>query len=130
MREPEKLAFFQNASGRIIAFPRLHQEPVARLSQALVRFQPGTELGQFKNKDFVPAHALALSSLAANSIPRVALEREAALRYLKKENIAIEKAPQGWALVAFEGLPLGWMKGLKNRINNYFPKEWRIRMKV
>lgn len=130
VREPEKLAFFQNASGRIIAFPRLHQEPVARLSQALIRFQPGTELGQFKNKDFVPAHALALSSLAANSIPRVALEREAALRYLKKENIAIEKAPQGWALVAFEGLPLGWIKGLKNRINNYFPKEWRIRMKV
>lgn len=32
-----------------------------------------------------------------------------------------------WMLASFHGLPLGWMKLLPNRINNYFPNEWRIR---
>ncbi|MCB9291905.1 MAG: hypothetical protein H6559_02045 [Lewinellaceae bacterium] len=27
-------------------------------------------------------------------------------------------------------MPLGWIKGLKNRINNYFPREWRILMEL
>ncbi|TAJ53096.1 MAG: hypothetical protein EPO58_10940, partial [Chitinophagaceae bacterium] len=26
----------------------------------------------------------------------------------------------------FEELPLGWVKVLPNRVNNYYPAEWRI----
>ena len=128
--DPDALALFQNATGKIIAFPKQHEECVAQLGHVLSRFQVGVELGQFKKKDFVPAHSLALSTLAAGPIPRPALQLEAALQYLKKETISVEGAPEGWALVAYHGLPLGWIKGLKNRINNYFPKEWRIRMDV
>jgi NOL1/NOP2/fmu family ribosome biogenesis protein len=32
-------------------------------------------------------------------------------------------------MVTYEGLPLGWIKNIGNRINNYYPKDWRIRMK-
>ena len=103
---------------------------MAQLGHTLSRFQVGVELGQFKKNDFVPAHSLALSSLTASRIPQLDLQREAALRYLKKETIQVDEAPEGWALVTYQGLSLGWMKGLKNRINNYFPKEWRIRMEV
>ena len=94
----------------------------ANAEQAL-SFSDGTRLTLAQNA------AVRVVSIDARGA-RVALEREADLRYLKKDDIAIEKAPQGWALVAFEGLPLGWIKGLKNRINNYFPKEWRIRMEL
>ena len=128
--ELDALALFQNTAGKIIAFPKQHEERVAQLGHTLSRFQVGVELGQFKKNDFVPAHSLALSSLTASRIPQLDLQREAALRYLKKETIQVDEAPEGWALVTYQGLSLGWMKGLKNRINNYFPKEWRIRMEV
>jgi len=36
--------------------------------------------------------------------------------------------PKGWILFTYQNLPLGWGKNLGNRLNNYYPKEWRIRM--
>ena len=36
----------------------------------------------------------------------------------------------GWQLIRYKGLGLGWIKKLQNRVNNYFPKEWRIRMSM
>ncbi|MCB9286893.1 MAG: RNA methyltransferase [Lewinellaceae bacterium] len=130
IQEKEGLVFFQNSAGTIIALPEQQQEAIVQLSQALSRFQPGLELGQFKRKDFVPAHALALSQLPAPSVPRYGLAKDEALRFLKKENITPKETLEGWRLATFEGLALGWIKGLKNRINNYFPKEWRIRMEL
>ncbi|WP_317038818.1 methyltransferase RsmF C-terminal domain-like protein [Sphingobacterium populi] len=32
----------------------------------------------------------------------------------------------GWLLVRYQGVNLGWIKALPNRINNYYPKELRI----
>lgn len=130
VRGPESLAFFQDAAGQVFAIPEQQQEAVAQLSHVLSRFQAGVEIGQFKQKDFVPAHALALSTLVADAIPRASLSREDALRYLKKENVNLPGLPEGWRLVQYQGLSLGWIKGLKNRTNNYFPKEWRIRMDI
>jgi hypothetical protein len=31
-------------------------------------------------------------------------------------------------IVTYQNVPLGFIKNLGNRANNYFPKEWRIRM--
>ncbi|MFY7840347.1 MAG: methyltransferase RsmF C-terminal domain-like protein [Lacibacter sp.] len=36
---------------------------------------------------------------------------------------------KGWALATYNGFGLGWMKLLGNRMNNYYPKEWRILMR-
>jgi NOL1/NOP2/fmu family ribosome biogenesis protein len=33
---------------------------------------------------------------------------------------------KGWNLMRFGGQPIGWAKILPNRINNYYPAEWRI----
>jgi NOL1/NOP2/fmu family ribosome biogenesis protein len=57
------------------------------------------------------------------------LSTSEALQFLKKENLEIN-APKGWLLATYQGLGLGWMKGLGNRINNYLPKDWRIRMEI
>ncbi|MCB0568241.1 MAG: hypothetical protein KDC66_00680 [Phaeodactylibacter sp.] len=130
VRDTAALAFFENKNGMIVAIPRTLEEEARFLSQALGRVQMGTEIGSFKNKDFVPAHALALSPLAAAGIPRVALDRDTALLFLKKENIRLPHQPMGWMLASYQGLGLGWAKGLANRLNNYLPKEWRIRMDI
>src|SRR5690606_1416155 len=59
----------------------------------------------------------------------VALAKEEALDYLRKGSLspAINKQGlRGWALASYEGVALGWMKVLPNRINNYYPKSWRL----
>jgi NOL1/NOP2/fmu family ribosome biogenesis protein len=89
---------------------------------------PGVELGKFMNTDFVPAHALAMSTLLDYSESPIELNETDALNYLRGEAISIEGST-GWRLVSFEQNVLGWVKVLSNRINNYYPKEWRIRMR-
>ena len=54
------------------------------------------------------------------------LKKEDALQYLRREEVKLDGNLRGWVLATYKNLPLGWMKVLPNRINNYYPKEWRI----
>ena len=74
----------------------------------------------------VPDHELALSQIAAPQIPSITLKNEIALQYLRREEVKIETELKGWVLAQYEGVSLGWMKVLANRVNNYYPREWRI----
>ncbi len=87
-------------------------------------------MGRFKGRDFVPGHALALSTAVSPDIPRVELGLSDALLFLKKENLNLPDAPPGWTLATHQNLPLGWFKILPGRVNNYLPPERRIRMGV
>ena len=72
-----------------------------------------------------------MSTALSPDLPAMDLDKKTALNYLRKENIANEEGkPQGWHLMRYEGLNLGWGKILKDRINNYYPKHLRIRMKA
>jgi NOL1/NOP2/fmu family ribosome biogenesis protein len=73
---------------------------------------------------------LALSTALSGDVPGVELSKEEALRYFKKENLILNESVRGWVLARYAGLPLGWMKGVGNRVNNYLPKDWRIRMEI
>jgi NOL1/NOP2/fmu family ribosome biogenesis protein len=69
--------------------------------------------------------------LACNELPQddcLDLDLDAALAYLRGESIVVSAA-SGWHRVAFEGSVLGWIKVIGNRSNNYYPKEWRVKMK-
>ena len=107
-------------------------ERYALIDKVLKRKSVGLEIGEFKGNDFVPSHDLALSIEVAETTPSVHLSKIEALRFLKKEtfDVDFEAAPKGWALVRYEGLALGWVKILPNRINNYLPKDYRIRMDI
>ncbi len=86
----------------------------------------GTLLGDLMRDKMVPAHALAMSNIVADLIPRTELEREPAIHYLQRKDLKTETSAKGWQLVTFEGFFLGWVNVLPNRINNYYPKELRI----
>ncbi|WP_154856132.1 methyltransferase RsmF C-terminal domain-like protein [Cyclobacterium xiamenense] len=88
----------------------------------------GVELGDWARDTFLPGPAWALSLLPKPSYAVEELTTEEAIRYLKKEPITLSKADRGWVLVNYKGLGMGWVKNLGNRSNNYYPKEWRIRM--
>ena len=74
----------------------------------------------------VPDHALALSNLLAEHIPKTELAYHEAILYLQKANINVETIQKGWQLAHYHNHNLGWINALPNRINNYYPKELRI----
>lgn len=123
--------FFQTPSGEVLALPAGLEGEYLLLDKFLKAKWFGTNIGEFKGKDFVPSHALALSQWASPDLPAVDLGREQALLFLKKETFEPPPdAPRGWVLARFEGLNLGWLKILPNRLNNYLPQERRIRMAI
>ncbi|MFM9949134.1 MAG: methyltransferase RsmF C-terminal domain-like protein [Saprospiraceae bacterium] len=124
------VAVFQDWQGAFRALPEAQVADCMQLGSILRQSAFGVPLGLFKGKDFLPAPEFALSALVHPDVPRVALEREQALHFLKKEPPVFNPVPQGWMLAAYEGLGLGWAKGIGNRVNNYYPKEWRILMQI
>lgn len=87
----------------------------------------GTEAGRLRKEFFTPGQGLCFSRMTAKDIPCLEVDRETALRFLRKQDISLPDAPQGWATIAFEGQNLGWAKVLRDRINNYFPVEIMLR---
>ena len=108
----------------------VHEQDYYLLQQIVYLRKTGIELGSPTAKEWLPSHELALSIDRNTSIPSIDLNKEQALRFLKKESFEIENLPKGWLLFTYQGLGLGWIKSLGNRFNNYLPKHWRIRMEI
>lgn len=110
----------------ILAFPaNLEQELLAVADKLYIR-SAGITTGKIAGNQLVPEHALAVSTLIHKETVAVSLKKDEALQYLRKEPVMIPSAQTGWALVQYENIPLGWVKLLGNRINNYYPSSWRI----
>jgi 16S rRNA C967 or C1407 C5-methylase (RsmB/RsmF family)/NOL1/NOP2/fmu family ribosome biogenesis protein len=125
LQEDAALAFFKQGDA-IIAMPAALQDDIAVLQSALYIKKAGVRLGKLAGNDLVPDHQLAVSTIISKNIPRLALNRDQAIGYLRKDDIQLPVAQPGWQLVSYEGHALGWIKMLPNRFNNYYPKEWRI----
>lgn len=125
---PSDYEFFTKPEGTVVAMPKSLEADFFTIATVLKKRSVGMEIGEMKNKDFIPSHTLALANLLNPSLPKVSLGREQALFYLKKENLWEADWQQGWTLATFQDLPIGWLKVLNNRSNNYLPTNWRIRM--
>ncbi|MGB8190563.1 MAG: RNA methyltransferase [Chitinophagaceae bacterium] len=119
------LHFFRHKED-VIAVPLSLEPAIPFLQQRLYLRQAGITIGKMARTELIPDHSLALSGLVNKAITRIKLNREEALQYLRKAEVIPLAAQKGWALVEYEGHPLGWVKMLSNRMNNYYPKEWRI----
>ncbi|RMG80969.1 MAG: RNA methyltransferase [Bacteroidetes bacterium] len=124
-------ALFETTKGTLYGLPPKLAVEAGVLLSVLGRAHFGVELGRIKGRDLVPEHALALSTFMPKDFPAVELDLAGAHAFLKKETLPVPPGlPAGWALARYEGLALGWLKILKTRVNNYFPKSWRIRMDI
>ncbi len=130
LAEPDGFSFFTTPSGEVLALPKIHGSSFLMLDKFLKSKWFGVMMGQFKGRDLIPDHALALSNSLAAELPRTELELADALVFLKKENLELPGSPIGWTLPTFKNLPLGWVKILPGRVNNYLPQNRRIRMAV
>jgi len=106
-----------------------HEEDLQLLQKMVYFRKAGIEIGSPTAKEWVPAHDVALSTTLHNH-PALQVTRDQALLFLKKEDMRLENAPKGWQVIEFNNHGLGWVKSLGNRVNNYLPKHWRIRMEI
>lgn len=107
-----------------------HLADLHLLQKAVFLRRTGVDAGMPSAKEWLPAHDIALSIDTSKDIPHIDVSREQALRFLKREEMGMEDVPKGWHIVRYDGNGLGWVKALGNRMNNYLPKHWRIRMSI
>ena len=118
------LLFSQNEN--IHAIKAAWESDIALLQKTLYLKKAGIRVGQIKGNELVPHHELALSGIINKNVQRTALSPDEALQYLRKKELNITGVSKGWALCTCYNFPLGWIKFLHNRVNNYYPTEWRI----
>ncbi len=102
---------------------------IRNYGSALYVRNAGVFAGTNNRGELLPSHELALSCSLSKNIPSVDLSLEESISYLRSETNFKVQAKAGWNVVRYESYPLGWIKVLPNRFNNYYPKELRIRMK-
>ena len=112
-------------SGMIKAIPAHFEASILQLASQLYIKKAGVSVGEFKGQDFIPAHELAVSYLPLHTFNAIDLDKEQALSYLRRADFNCN-GEKGWNLMRHNGLGLGWAKILPNRMNNYYPQEWRI----
>ncbi len=110
----------------VYAWPVIHLSDFSFLLEQLRVIYSGTLTGELMRDKLVPDHALALSNITDEAIPRTELDYEQSIQYLQRKDLKMEIEKKGWQLVNYKGHSLGWVNVLSNRINNYYPKEMRI----
>ena len=68
--------------------------------------------------------------LNKNYFPYIELNKQDALRYLKGETDFKLEGSDGIYLVTHAKQPLGFLKKIKHRNNNLYPRNWFIRMRI
>ena len=112
----------------VYAIPNSHRDYYEDLSKNLYIKKAGICIGELMRNELIPDHQLAMSLMKNKNIPSIEIDKKTALNYLRKETISV-KGNIGWNLINYEGHSLGWAKLMPNRMNNYYPKEWRILIK-
>ena len=104
-----------------------HYQDINLLMERLRVRYAGVEAGLIMHNHFMPEHPLAVCADIRPDSPMIDLTEEQAVSLLRKEDVGGLSLPVGLHWMGYNGMGLGWVKSLGNRINNYYPKEWRIR---
>jgi 16S rRNA C967 or C1407 C5-methylase (RsmB/RsmF family)/NOL1/NOP2/fmu family ribosome biogenesis protein len=128
IRDAESKFFIQHQQ-QVRMMPGNHRGSFQSVMNNLTVISAGTPVAEITRNKLVPEHAFALSvHLNKGAVNKIYVSREEALSYLRKDNIQLSMDQKGFALIEHEGLGLGWVNVLQNRINNLYPAGWRIRM--
>jgi 16S rRNA C967 or C1407 C5-methylase (RsmB/RsmF family)/NOL1/NOP2/fmu family ribosome biogenesis protein len=98
------------------------------LKNVLYLKKAGVRVGKPGETEWIPDHELALAGILSDKSARIDLGKPETLSFLRGESFEMGAGEKGWRLVCFGGQGLGWVKLLDKRMNNYYPKSWRIRL--
>lgn len=110
-------------------FPKRYEEDLKWLQRVLYIRNAGTNIGKWIGRELLPSHELALSVFVKSDLKSQEVPLSVAQEFLRKDNLDRDifvDVGNGWCLVRYYGVNLGWVKVLANRVNNYYPKESRI----
>jgi len=93
------------------------------LKQHLYTKQIGIEAGNFKGNQMDVAHGLTMLTFPFNISP-IHLHKPDALQYLSKGTMNLS---EGEHLLAYNKLPIGYIKAIKGKIENPYPEAWKIK---
>lgn len=87
----------------------------------------GLNLGEIKNKKFIPSQELALVLNKNKFVNNINLSCDdiRTVKYLKGETIETDSL-NGWNLLCCDGFGLGWVKSDNGIIKNFYKKQWRM----
>ena len=117
---------FFNWKNEVIALPNILLQEMANLQSALYIKKIGVNIGSVIRNELIPSHELAVSTIQSPDVESVLLNLEDALQFLRHQHFELKDAKPGWKLVMYNELPLGFIKSMSNRFNNYYPRDWRI----
>lgn len=128
--QPDSLNIFLHQD-QLKFIPALWEREVLYLFETVNVLKAGTTAGQLIRNEVLPDHELAMSiELNPDAFSKSELHDGDALNYLARERFKLKPDKAPWQLVTFKKVPLGFIKNLGNRFNNYYPKNWRLRMKT
>lgn len=119
-------------------YPSILDKEIELIKKHLRILSSGTIVASIKGKDIIPYSDLALSiyrdkiedylrlkyKFSYNTL-NVSLEQ--ARKFLSKETLILDNVPKGYLLLQYNGIGLGFVKNLGNRINNLLPNVRRIK---
>ena len=128
IQDMEKLNTFKHQD-TIYLIKTFYEKQIKQLSYYLYLKRIGIEVGQVIRNDFIPAHHLLMnSSIKLKKISSMEFEYSNIIKYLHKDKLEIDLPTNGWYIVTYKTLQIGWIKVIGgNRINNYYPTQWKIR---
>lgn len=118
--------FYLKQNEEVIALPCHFENDLTSIQSALYIKKAGVKLGTVIRNELIPDHELAVSCMVNAAVSKMEIDHATALQYLRRHDIALETAMRGWALITHRQLPIGWVKLMPNRTNNYYPRDWRI----
>lgn len=134
VKEKSELEKWMNTEGRtfgkhennVYAWPANMAADFNFILQRLRVLYSGVFTGEFVREKFIPGHPLAVSLILSSHVPRVAVNLDAAIRYLQRKTPELNTREKGWQVITYNDFVLGWINVVPGRINNYYPKELRI----
>ena len=99
---------------------------IARLDGLRV-LRTGLLLAHAEGRRAEPDHALAMALRPQEALRTAALTREQALAYQAGEALDLGELPEGYTLMCYEGVSLGWGKQAGGLMKNHYPKGLRRR---
>ncbi len=118
---------FISYNDMLYLFPMQYYDILTTLQGHVRILQFGTKIGKFLHNKLHPEHDISLChQISLPGFDRINLSYDDALSYLRKNPFNLSQKKEGWCIVSFDNVSLGWVKAMQNRFNNYYPTDWRI----
>ncbi|MBC7937903.1 MAG: RNA methyltransferase [Rhizobacter sp.] len=124
--DPGKAYDFLKWQKDMLAIPAAVYDAVLFVQQNLYIKKAGINMGSIIRDQLVPDHEWVLSTIANIVFPFIEVDEATALDFLRRKDIYIDTEKHGWSVITYGNTALGLVKILSNRVNNYYPKDWRI----